>query len=675
MAGKVKTQLIIEGKNTAQGAFDQGARQLNTFSSQAKAAAGVLAGVFSVSVLSDFVRQSIDAADAAKKSASAVGLAIEEYTALQYAAKLAGVGTSELDASLSKFNRTIDAAAGGGKAQAEAFDRIGVSVLDAGGKLKTSDQILAETADKFQSMPDGIQKSALAMELFGRSGAKLIPLLNGGSAGLEELRKEAEALGVVISTETAAQAEVFNDNISRLGEASAGAGNQIAAEMLPALVDVSDLLVDLNKNTEASSIFASVLAGALKVLATAAIVVGVSFTSTGILIATAAAAAVAAAKGDFSEAREILAAGQREYVEQTAAALTRIGTLWSDAGEAAAATAVVQKEQQAIMAGDLKRATDAMGEQLKRQVKDAKAALAERVKAEREAAKQLEEAKQAQLDTEKRYADALAGLGTGAGDPSYGQAQALKVGAREALAGGDVEGAKRQAQAALEVLNKLGAAGESTYGFEGFIRELQAIEKSADQINVDNAQASLSKAEEDAKRLKTILDEATSAKVSVELPPAEVERIKGVMQALAAEISQGMVITPTVALPKAGEADAEGYVFVPNIPTPPGFAKGTNSAPPGMAWVGEQGPELVNFGGGEQVLTAAASQNLMARMAGLSIPDLSAGLGETAASAAPAMPNLGRIVFERDGQQAILYAEAGEALNLRRLANKFGHKK
>ena len=64
------------------------------------------------------------------------------------------------------------------------------------------------------------------------------------------------------------------------------------------------------------------------------------------------------------------------------------------------------------------------------------AALAERVKVEREAAKQLEDAKKAQLDTEKRYSEALAKLGgAGAGDPSYGQAQALKVGARAALAG------------------------------------------------------------------------------------------------------------------------------------------------------------------------------------------------------------------------------------------------
>ena len=260
------------------------------------------------------------------------------------------------------------------------------------------------------------------------------------------------------------------------------------------------------------------------------------------------------------------------------------------------------------MTGDLKRTTDAMAEQLKQQVKDAKAALAERVKVEREAAKQLEDAKKAQLDTEKRYSEALAKLGSaGAGDPSYGQAQALKVGARAALAGGDVEGAKKQAQAALDVLTQLAAAGENTYGFEGFIRELQAIEQSADQINVDKAQASFNKAAENAAKLKAVLDEASSVKVSVDLPPEEIERIKGVMQALAAEISQSMVITPKVALPKAGEADADGYVFVPDLPPAPRFAAGGHVRGPGSG-TSDSIPALLS--NGEYVINAAAVRKL-----------------------------------------------------------------
>lgn len=670
MAGKINTQLIIEGKNKAGAAFKQADGQLNKLGVSAKKAGAYIAGALSITALSAFVKGSIDAADAATKSASAVGLAVEEYTALQYAAELAGVGSAELDAGLSKLNRTIDEAANGGKTQAEAFDRLGVSVLDAGGKLKTSDQILAEIADKFQTMPNGVQKSALAMELFGRSGAKLIPLLNGGAAGLEELRKEAEALGLVISGDMAAQAEVFNDNMTRLSKATTGAGNSIAADMLPSLVELSELLVDVNKEGSASQVIASLLGGTLKVLATVVLVTANAFGSLGRLIGASAAAAVSAAKGEFSEAAEIMREAGRENAREQGVMVARIEDLWSGAGEAAAAAAVEQKKQQAVMTGDLKRTTDEMGEQLKRQVSDAKSALTERVKLERAAAKDLEKAKQDQLDTEKRYSEALAKLGAGSGDPSFGQAQALKVGARQSLADGDIEGAKQKAQAALEVLNQLAEAGENTYGFEGFIRELQAIEQNADQINADKAQQSFDAAAKKAAELKTILDDLKSVKISVEMDPADIERIKSQLEAL----SQ-IVIAPKLVLPKPGEKDSGGYAFVPNNPSIPGFATGTNSAPSGMAWVGEQGPELINLRGGEQIFTASASQAIAAKMAGLNMPGMDMGSLSAAAMSTPAVGrDLGRVDLSVGGESYSLLADGDQFDRLlRRTSLKHGH--
>ncbi|MCY1296735.1 hypothetical protein D9M68_791440 [compost metagenome] len=104
----------------------------------------------------------------------------------------------------------------------------------------------------------------------------------------------------------------------------------------------------------------------------------------------------------------------------------------------------------------------------------------------------------------------------------------------------------------------------------------------------------------------------------------------------------------------------------------PGFAKGTPSAPPGLAWVGERGPELVAFGGGERVFTAAASAALASRMAGLRMPGYSdAGLVEAAMSVPGAQPgrDLGRVdlhagdhtyslLAERDSFDQILRATA-----------------
>ena len=678
MASKITTQLIIDGKNKAGAAFRQADAQLSRLGVSAKKAGAFIAGALSIGALSSFVKTSIDAADAARKSAQAVGLATEEYTALTYAAKLAGVGSSELDAGLSKLNRTIDAAANGGATQIQAFDRLGISVVAASGQIKSSDQVLAEVADRFQQMPDGVEKSALAMELFGRSGTKLIPMLNGGAAGLEALRKEAEALGLVISDKQAAQAEVFNDNITRLGQATTGAGNKISADLLPSLVELTELFVDINKEGSATNVIAALLGGAMKVLASAVLIAANGFGALGRFIAGSAAAAVSAAKGDFAQAASIMRMVGEDNARAQGLLVQRLSDLWSGAGEAAAASAVELKKQQQLMLGDLKRTTEAMGVQLKQQVKDAKAALAERTKAEKAAARELESAKKAQLDTEKRYSDALNKLRSGpAADPSYAQAQALRAAARQALVARDVDGAKKKAQAALEVLDQLAEAGENTYGFEGFIKELQRIEQSADKINVDKAQDSFDKAAEDAKRLKAVLDEVSQVKVSVDLTPEEIQRIKGLMQKLAAEISASMVITPKIALPKAGEADADGYVFVPNLPTPPKFATGGAVRGPGTG-TSDSIPALLS--NGEYVIRAAAVRKLgkgYLDMINHGIPIrrfADGGLAESvsAISASPNFPDLGRVAFELGGESVNVFASPGDALNLQKLAAKFG---
>src|SRR5690606_33679880 len=109
--------------------------------------------------------------------------------------------------------------------------------------------------------------------------------------------------------------------------------------------------------------------------------------------------------------------------------------------------------------------------------KVAKARISEVAAAEKAAVAEVERLRGERLAIEQRYAEAIAQLGGGgAAAASFGNAQALKVGARDALQAGDLDAAQRQAAAALKMLTDLQAAGENTYGFEGFAKELQAIE-------------------------------------------------------------------------------------------------------------------------------------------------------------------------------------------------------
>lgn len=308
---------------------------------------------------------------------------------------------------------------------------------------------------------------------------------------------------------------------------------------------------------------------------------------------------------------------------------------------------------------------------LDQQVKDTKSKLTELVAAERKAASQLEAAKKTQLETQTRYQEALSKLGTGSGDPTFAAASALKVSARNSLQAGNVEEAKRQAQAALEILQQLQAAGANTFGFGGFIKELQSIEERADQRGIDEASAKLKEAKDLAETTKAVLEElkgkAKEVKLDVTMTPEAEQALLDQMASLAKKIGILFTIKPTILPPDVPETAA--------VPTVPGFAKGTLSAPAGMAWVGEEGPELIRFRGGERVFTAAASN----RMAAISVPDRSVGAVvpdvSTAVSTgtAPQIPHLGSMDISLGGGPGYtIYGEPDSLKALSAAAMKFG---
>jgi TP901 family phage tail tape measure protein len=170
---------------------------------------------------------------------------------------------------------------------------------------------------------------------------------------------------------------------------------------------------------------------------------------------------------------------------------------------------------------------------------DIKKALDKQVSAEQAAAAEIKKAKKDQIDTQKKYASALADLNTGSGnDASYGAAQALKVGARNALGRGDVEGAKQQADAALKMLQSLAKAGENTYGFEGFIKELHGIEAAADEINVKKAEASFEATKAKAVALKVVLDELKVVKITPEMSDEDFNKVKAKFRQLQQMLGQ-----------------------------------------------------------------------------------------------------------------------------------------
>lgn len=198
------------------------------------AAAGVGAAL-SVDAAFSKLSNTFQELDRTAKSAAQLGILVEDLSRLEFAASLSGVGADQLRDTLKDLAKNAVEASKGTQTQAEAFDLIGVSVTDANGKVKSLTDLLPEVADAFSGFEDGATKSELAMKIFGEQGLRLIPLLNQGAAGIKAMGLEADAFGITMSSETAANAELFNDNLSRLRGTINGLSQAIAQELLPAL--------------------------------------------------------------------------------------------------------------------------------------------------------------------------------------------------------------------------------------------------------------------------------------------------------------------------------------------------------------------------------------------------------------------------------------------------------
>jgi len=189
------------------------------------------------------MKAAINYGDSLEKTSQKVGISVEALSSYRLGAELAGTSQDALVSGLQRLQKNMGTALRTPtSAAALAFKDLGVQFQNADGSLRDVEDILPEVSEKFAQMEDGTLKTSIAMELMGRSGAELIPFLNQGAQGLEDMRSESEALGVVWNTETAAAAAKFNDELTRTKTRMDGIIQTATQYWLPSLVSVAERL-------------------------------------------------------------------------------------------------------------------------------------------------------------------------------------------------------------------------------------------------------------------------------------------------------------------------------------------------------------------------------------------------------------------------------------------------
>jgi hypothetical protein len=227
----------------AQRLAEQRADQMSrTFSRLGTVIGAGLAGA--AAALTALTSKSIEAAGNFAEMSQKVGVSVESLSTLAFVAKQSGVDVDALQSGLVKLSKNASDAAQGVGSALNSFKALGIEVKNADGSLKDSDKLLSEIADQMAKYEDGANKTAIAVGIFGKAGAEMIPMLNESSEGIRRLQEQARALGLELSTETAQQAEEFGDKLEVIGSLATGLGNQIMEAVLPALSGLAGAMVE-----------------------------------------------------------------------------------------------------------------------------------------------------------------------------------------------------------------------------------------------------------------------------------------------------------------------------------------------------------------------------------------------------------------------------------------------
>jgi hypothetical protein len=215
-----------------------------------------IGGAAAVAQLTSFVNETIRLGDSLDKTAQQVGLTTQELQAFSHAAELGGVDSAAFANGMGQLQRKAYDASTGLQEAEDSFAALGIEVLDSSGELKTGSQLLNEVADGLQNTENSTTRTALSMELMGRSGRRLLPMLTSGSEGLAQMAGELDELGGGASDQMIQQSVALTDNLTRFRVRLLSIRSALATRFLPVidrtvrwLGGFSEKVVDLIENS------------------------------------------------------------------------------------------------------------------------------------------------------------------------------------------------------------------------------------------------------------------------------------------------------------------------------------------------------------------------------------------------------------------------------------------
>lgn len=304
-AGKAYVELtandnqLVRGLRSAQRKLKAFGASITRMGASLLASAAAVAGPILIAT-----KQFASFGDQVNKASIRTGLSAKSISSLGFAAEQSGADIETLEGGFRGMARTLLNAERGLSTAVDSLDELGLSTKDFQG-LNPEEQFIL-LADRIAQIEDPTKRAAIAMNIFGRAGQKLVPLLSGGAAGIKALQQEAESLGITLSDEDAQAAADLTDAMNRMKRAMSAAWlsggmalsegmTKFANAMAKVLANVGRYVRENRKFITGVALAATVVAGVGAALVSAGvIIVALSFALGGLVSAVSATIAVLA---------------------------------------------------------------------------------------------------------------------------------------------------------------------------------------------------------------------------------------------------------------------------------------------------------------------------------------------------------------------------------------------
>ena len=213
----IDTAAFSDGLKKSEARASASSKAIGKSFDMAKSAAVGFLGVLSVGAVASFAKGALEAVGGLGELAAQAGVTTKTFQEMSYAATQAGVTQKELESGLARLTRTLGDAKNGSTSAIAAFNALGISQKQL--QNLNTDEVLQLVATSLGKIPDPARRAAIEVDLFGKAGQRLDPLLSGANGTLGEFARQAQNLGVVLSDEQIQNADVTADKLGALQRA------------------------------------------------------------------------------------------------------------------------------------------------------------------------------------------------------------------------------------------------------------------------------------------------------------------------------------------------------------------------------------------------------------------------------------------------------------------------